>query len=237
MGMNLAKELRRRQAKHYSQNGEDGVIERLMEIVGTRTKFYVELGAGSGEECNTRWLRENGWTGVMIDRSHENPTLPLYRHHITMENVKLLLAQYSVPCEFDLLSVDVDGNDYWICRAVLEAYSPRVAVVEFNAGLPPYIAVTIPYDPHYCWRGEPNTGQSLLALKHLGRMFGYSLVYARPPNAYLVREDLLHGNDSSIFRVLGWPFFFLVSFISLPGLLRYNKRWRSELKHYPWVHV
>ncbi len=236
--MNFRKELSRRRARHYSQNGEDGVIERLLELVGIETRFYVELGAGSGDECNTRWLRENGWSGVMIDRDYENPALPLYKHHITVENIKPLLARYNVPRNFDLLSIDVDGNDYWICKAVLEDYCPRVAVVEFNAGLPSYVAVTIPYDPNYRWAGEPNTGQSLLALKRLGEANSYSLVYARPPNAYLVRKDLLPWNyrSTSTREASGSLFFMLPAFMSLLGVVR-DKRWNSELKNHPWVHV
>ena len=183
--------LSRHAAKHYSQNGEDGVLECLFDIFGTTNRYYVEIGTEAGEECNTRWLREHGWTGVMIDCEYEDRTLGLYREFVTAENVASLLAKYGVPHTFDLLSIDIDGNDYWIWKAICAAYTPRVVVVEFSCAIPLDVSVTMPYDPMFRWTGEHNTGQSLLAVQRLGERMGYSLLYADPPNAFLVRRSML----------------------------------------------
>src|SRR5208282_3744611 len=103
-GMDLFRTLRAHEARHYSQNGEDGVIDCLLRLVGATNRFYVEIGSSEGEECNTRWLREQGWSGVMLDRVHEDPRIPVYRELVTVENLAPLFAKYGVPREFDLLS-------------------------------------------------------------------------------------------------------------------------------------
>jgi hypothetical protein len=229
--MNLVRDLRRSHAKHYSQNGEDGVIERILEIVGVTNRRYVEFGAGSGEECNTRWLREQGWTGLLMDYAHQDPALALYQEFITAENINELLEKYEVPASFDLLSIDIDGNDYWVWKAISPRYRPRVVVIEYNAGLPADVPVTMPYDPEFRWRGQPHTGQSLLAVKKLSLEKGYSLVYARPPNAFLVLSSILPPGyreisagkaSGSLWRVLNFSS---------------RARWNSELKRMPWVYV
>jgi hypothetical protein len=230
--MNFVREMQRHQARHFSQNGEDGVIERLFGIVGVSNRFYVEIGAGAGDECNTRWLRENGWSGVMLDRDYSNPDLSLFREFVTAENVNDLLAKYRVPVEFDLLSIDIDGNDYWVWRALLTAFRPRVVVVEFSVGLPLNEAITMPYDPLFRWAGESWIGQSLLAAKKLGEANGYSLIYASPPNAFLALRSLLPGAyvDVSVSQALGMR------------LHDFLLRWRGdrsyhELRNQPWIHV
>lgn len=237
--MNLVRELRKHRAKHFSQNGEDGVIERLLKIVGIANKFYVEIGAGSGIECNTRWLRENGWSGIMLDRDHSDPALPLYRELVTAENVNDLLLKYNVPDTFDLLSIDIDGNDYWVWKATMTRFRPRVIVVEFNAALPIAEAVTMPYDPDHQWAGQSCVGQSLLASKKLGEQYGYSLVYAAPPNAFLVLRSLLPREYVEVSAVDSLGSALLAILVRLaPPLMRFQeKRWRKELRKFPWIQV
>ncbi len=226
--MNFVRDLHRHRARHFSQNGEDGVIERLMEHVGITNRFYVELGAGNGRECNTRYLREKGWSGVMIDCDHEDPALDLHREFITMANVDSLMGKFNVPDSFDVLSIDIDGNDYWVWKALSPRYRPRVVVVEYNAGLPSDVAVTIPYHPDYRWAGQPDTGHSLLALRNLSMTKGYSLVYAGAPNAFLVLTSTLPPDYREVsLRAAareGW----------IEARAR-EARWRSGLKHLPWV--
>jgi hypothetical protein len=236
--MNLTRELRRGRAKHCSQYGEDGVIECLLEIVGVTNKFYVEIGAGSGEECNTRWLRNNGWSGVMLDRDHSNPALGLHQEFVTAENINELLAKYAVPTVFDMLSIDIDGNDYWVWKAVLARFRPRVVVIEFNAALPSNLAVTMPYDPLHRWAGQPYVGQSLLAAKKLGAQHGYSLVYAAAPNAFLALRSLLPKNyvEVSADHAMSPEMAFLARFI--PLIVRFqNRRTNEEFRKSPWICV
>jgi hypothetical protein len=118
----------------YSQNGEDGIIHSINSCVGTPTKFFVEFGVQSGEECNTRFLREHmGWKGLMMDGKNENMELNLRNEFITPRNIVNLFTKYQVPKNFDLLSVDTDGVDFHITDRILRAgYRPRVVVLEFN---------------------------------------------------------------------------------------------------------
>jgi hypothetical protein len=236
--MNLVRELRGHRAKHFSQTGEDGVIERLLDIVGMTNRFYVEVGAGSGDECNTRWLREKGWSGVMLDRDYSNPDLSLHREFVTAENACDLLAKYNVPAQFDLLSIDIDGNDHWVWRALMAKFRPRVVVVEFNAALPLHEAVAMPYDPLFQWAGQACIGQSLPAAQKLGEENGYSLVYAAPPNAFLALRSLLPENyvDISAIRALDPVWALALRFV--PFLARWrDKRWNRELRKSPWIYV
>ena len=227
---NLAKELHRHQARHYSQNGEDGVLQRLLEIVGVTNRFYVEFGVGSGDECNTRLLRENGWSGVMMDHACEDLSLPLYREFITAENINDLLVKYGVPESFDVLSADIDGNDYWVWKAISPRYRPRVVIIEYNCAIPAEISVAMPYDAGFRWAGQPNTGQSLLALKKLAASKGYALVYAEPPNAFLILKSILPAGCGEM----------SVRKVSRTTWLENRERrkdWNTRLRHLPWVYV
>jgi hypothetical protein len=228
--MDFVADLHRHRARHFSQNGEDGVIERLMELIGVTNRFYVELGTGCGDECNTRYLREKGWSGVMLDCDHENSALGLHKEFITAANVDALMAKYNVPASFDLLSLDIDGNDYWVWKALSSYYRPRVAVIEYNAGVPDNVAVTIPYDPEYHWCGQPNTGQSLLALRNLSITKNYSLVYANAPNAFLVLTSALPPG----YREVSLRAAARESWITDR---RRRRRWSTSLKQLRWEYV
>lgn len=229
-GTDLVGALPHYEAKYFSQNGEDGVLGRLFDLCGVTNQVYVEIGAGSGHECNTRWWRERGWSGVMVDRDHEDLSLPLYREFVTAENAASLLAKYAVPQEFDLLSIDVDGNDYWVLRAVCEAYRPRIAVVEFNCEIPLEVSVAQPYDPRYVFRGERNTGVSLLAVKRFAERTGYTVVYASAPNAIMVLTAVLPGGQQDILTSRSWR--------ARHGAHFADRRpdWERELRHFPWAH-
>lgn len=228
--MNFVKDLHSHRARRYSQNGEDGVIERLFDIFGTTDRKYVEIGTGDGAECNTRNLRERGWSGIMIDAAYENPAMALHQEFVTAANVNDLFAKYAVQQELDLLSLDIDGQDYWVWQAIASCYRPRVAVIEYNEGLPSHLAVTIPYDAGYRWRGQPNAGQSLLALEKLSRQKGYSLLYAAAPNAFLVRSSMLPKDYRQVSpdTAAGNTFF---------HRLWKRRRWKNELRALSWVNV
>jgi hypothetical protein len=156
----------------------------------------------TGLECNTRLLAEQfGWRGVLLDGSDYPEKFGVKREFITAENVNELLAKYDVPRQFDLFSLDVDGNDYWIWSAL--EYEPRVVVIEYNATLGAGESKTIKYDPSFSWssRGFPNYyGASLLALSKLGRRKGYVLVYANYVNAIFVKRELVPHRSDFDFR-------------------------------------
>ncbi len=190
----------------YSQNDEDGIIEQIFERIGASNRSFVEFGVGNGLESNALNLLVAGWNGLWmekdpgsVDQIRENlrlfieteKRLLVKQAAVTAANVNDLLEQ-SVPfSEPDLLSIDIDGNDYWIWEA-LSARRPRVVVIEYNALWRPPLSVTMSYNSAHAWRGDGYYGASLKALEKLGTRKGYNLVGCcfAGVNAFFVRQDL-----------------------------------------------
>jgi hypothetical protein len=174
-----------------SQNWEDGIIHAIIGIIGTTNRYCVEFGAGEYESCTLHLLKHQGWTGLRMDGEEQSSTSDIEREFITAENIESLFQKHTVPKEFDLLVIDIDGNDYWIWKAI-EHYTPRAIVIEYNACIPYAPAVTIPYQPDFAWDKTDYYGASLSALVTLGRMKGYTLVAtdSRGVNAFFVKSDL-----------------------------------------------
>jgi len=109
------------------------------------------------------------------------------------ENIVELFRKYNVPVTFDLLSIDIDGNDYYVLDALLEVYKPRVIFAEFNCSLADK-PIIIKYTPDFKWTGDNYFGMSLRAGEVLGIKHGYTLVFQNDGvNMYLVRNDLIKG--------------------------------------------
>jgi hypothetical protein len=191
-------DLRRFENNLWSQNGEDGVIEAIFAKIGSTNKFIVEFGVENGSQCNTAALLALGWDGLQMDSAEGNPAF-IKREFITAENINDLFLKYNVPRTFDLLSIDIDGNDYWVWKAI-DGFTPRVVVVEYNGSIPPRHSIVVPYDPKF--RYDPGLplepggyaffGASLAALEKLGQEKGYALVYceSKGVNAFFVQRDL-----------------------------------------------
>ena len=200
-------------AKHersvYSQFGEDGVIERIFACIGTSHRFFVDFGARDGlENSNTARLRlEEGWTGLLMEGDPAYASDLIVPAHVTTENVEELFAAHGVPERFDLLSIDIDGGDYWVWKAI-ERYQPRVVVIEYNIFFGLQHSKTVPYDPSRVWDETPYHGASLAALHKLGRQKGYSLVWTESwsPNAFFVLDSSLPAEfrDPPLERVAHW---------------------------------
>ena len=195
----------------YSQNGEDGVLLYLFSVLGTTGRRVVEICAGEGTECNAANLIINhGWQGLLFDGdpdnvargttffgTHPNTRIspPRFVHAwITAENVNSLVSQAGFAGPIDLLSMDVDGNDYWLLGA-LTCVQPSVVVVEFNAACGPHRAVAMGYSPGYRldYAVTPyRCGASLGAFTKLARSRGYRLVGVQSNgfNAFFVRNGL-----------------------------------------------
>jgi len=199
-------DLEAHEASVYSQSGEDGTLARLFDLIRLSNRFFVEFGAKDGKYLsNTANFRlHQGWTGLLMDGDPESSddsahhlladkTAPRVREEIvTRENINQLLARYRVPKNFDLLSIDIDGNDYWVWKA-LEGYVPRVVLIEYNIFFQLHERKTIPYDPAHVWDESAFHGASLAALRDLGKQKGYELVYtdSYAPNAFFVLESEL----------------------------------------------
>jgi hypothetical protein len=186
-----------------SQNGEDGMLRELFRRLGAGDRRFVEFGVGDGRECNTAALVRRGWRGLMIEG---DPTayarlrttyagygdVATTSAFVTAETIAGIFRRHHVPAGFDLLSIDVDGNDYWIWEA-LAAYRPRVVTIEYNAAHPPPERWVMAYNPAHHWAGDGYYGASLASLEALGTHLGYALIGtdAHGVNAFFIREDLL----------------------------------------------
>jgi hypothetical protein len=181
----------------HSQGGEDGVLLRLFERIGVRSRSFVEFGAWDGEHwSNTANLRLNhGWQGLLMEGSDRADGQLVRRERVDAENVEALFAKYGVPQDLDLLSIDIDGNDYWVWDAIRN-YCPAVVVVEYNVFFRPEMARTIEYDPAHAWDKDEYPlyhGASLAAFCKLAEGKGYRLAWTEPwcPNAIFVRAERL----------------------------------------------
>jgi hypothetical protein len=199
------KRLIRHGYKVYSQNDEDGIIAEIFRRIGIAHRTFVEFGVESGIECNTVKLLIEGWRGLWIEanpqsadliRANFDPFLAedklmLVESHITAENVDMLIRRGGMHTEVDLLSIDIDCNDYWVWKAI-SAIDPRVVTIEYNATLRPPMSLVVPYRPDASWDGSNFYGASLEALVRLATAKGYRTVGCSVAgvNAFFVRADL-----------------------------------------------
>lgn len=182
----------------FSQFEEDGLILAIFAAIGTTNRVFVDLGAADGIWGNTANLAVNfGWTGLMIDGNAEAATRgrAWYAAHpdtwahpprmtcdrITRENVNALIQESGITGEIDLLSIDIDGNDYWVLDAI-SVVQPRVIIAEANLEFAEQ-PLTIPYDPAFVQSSPSDVcfGAGAEALRRLCARKGYRLVGA---NAY-----------------------------------------------------
>jgi hypothetical protein len=192
----------------FSQWGEDGLIGHLVSRVPIERPWFVEFGVEDYREANTRFLvMTQNWRGLVMDGSEANiraikDDAISWRHEldarcafVTRDNINDLLKDAGFVGDIGLLSLDIDGNDYWVWEAI-ECVSPRIVVVEYNSLFGPDRAVTVPYDAGFV-RGHKHHsnlyyGASIAALARLGRRKGYALVGSNTAgnNAFFVREDV-----------------------------------------------
>jgi hypothetical protein len=185
----------------FSQNGEDGVLDEILRRIGPKTRTFVEFGTEAGIEANCVYLADvAGWRGHFLEADGEsyrslaakyamNSRVTTTQAFVTEANVEAIFADLAVPEDLDILSIDVDGHDYWIWKAVAEC-RPRVVVIEYNGALAD-VPLVVPRDSP-SWGGTDYFGASLRALRNLGGEKGYRFVYSdlSGGNAFFVRADL-----------------------------------------------
>lgn len=203
------KKLNRYEHKVFSQSGEDGIIAEIFKRIGVTNRIFAEFSPGDGLENNTLYLLTLGWKGCWIERDakrvdaimqHMRPkiaegSLSVQQQVVTAENIESLFATAPLPPEFDLLSIDIDGNDYWVWEKI-QRFSPRAVVIEYNAAFPASCDWVMEYNPESAWDGDIYFGASLRALERLGKRKGYKLVGCTlaGTNAFFVRDDLAGGH-------------------------------------------
>jgi hypothetical protein len=194
----------------YSQADEDGILHFLFTLLGpSGGGRAVEIGCGSGIECNTANLIVNhGWDALLIDADagRVDRARRAYGTHpdtwvhpprivqalVTPETADVLLVEHAFNGEIDLLSLDIDSTDYWVWEG-LQAAAPRVVVVEYNNMWPGDRCVTLPREADPDLARDPDYyGASLGAFVKLGRTKGYRLVGCNRFgfNAFFVRRGL-----------------------------------------------
>jgi len=195
--------------KVFSQWGDDGIIQYLVSLLDVTPHTFIEFGVEDYQESNTRFLLfNNGWSGLILDADPANIETITHSEYywrydlsahcafVTRESINCLLERYGYAGPLGILSIDIDGNDYWVWEAITVT-QPVVVIIEYNSLFGAEHAVTIPYDPAFSRRAAHYStlyfGASLKALSLLAERKGYSLVGCNSAgcNAYFVRNDRL----------------------------------------------
>src|ERR1700738_3813221 len=201
--------LRDAEFKSFSQFGDDGIIQYLIHRLAPLPDSFVEFGVENYRESNTRFLLlNNNWRGLVMDGNKDSiryvkkddiswrHTLAARCAFINRDNINDLLTEAGFTGAIGLLSIDIDGIDYWVWEK-LKVIDPVIVIVEYNSIFGPDLAVTIPYDPKFVRPQAHYSGQfwgaSLKALALLADRKGYSLLGCNSAgnNAYFVRNDKL----------------------------------------------
>ena len=193
--------------KVYSQNDEDGIIAEIFKRIGVTNKEFIEFGVQNGLESNCHLLLHKGWKGLWIEGDSEyckeirfrfkpaisQGKLRLVNAFITKKNISTLIEKNAFSSHPDLLSIDIDGNDWHVWDAIRKC-SPRVVCIEYNGKFPPDIEWVQPYNPRHIWQESDWHGASLKSLALLGDQKGYQLVgmNLNGTNAFFVKKELIN---------------------------------------------
>jgi len=191
-----------------SQNEEDGMLVEVFRRIGEGTRTFFEFGVGNGLQNCTYYFLLAGWKGWWIEitapkvqfmRQHFAPAIAEGRlllddTPVDASNIEARCTKLGIPDEIDLLSIDIDGNDYHVFAA-MERVKPRVLVLEYNGAFPPPQRMVGAYDPSYSYNDSTYIGASLQSVTELAEKKGYQLVGCNITglNAIFVRKDLAKG--------------------------------------------
>lgn len=183
-----------------SQFGEDGIFEELFKRIGPeRGGLCIEVGSWDGKYCSNTWnlWHNKGWKAVLIEGNPERHAA-FVCDNTEYKNVTALCAfvetsgEHSLDrllegvvapgAQLDLLSIDIDGDDYYIWESLV-SYKPRVVVIEYNPTIPPHLSLIQESGQYF--------GASAKALVELGVEKGYRLVALTDTNCIFIRSELL----------------------------------------------
>ena len=159
----------------YSLSGTDGIIQHIFNEIGYTNKIAVEIGVSAGNNTNTELLSHSGFNLLWID-CFPKPNIPvntiMHVECVTKTNVENIFKKYNIPQEFDLISIDIDGNDYHI-REALNNYKPKVIVMEYNGCFNSTSEYIMGYDENYSSTiGDVKFGASLQSLVNQANRLG-----------------------------------------------------------------
>lgn len=204
-------DLRDHEFKVFSQWGEDGIIQYLCRSIALENRTFIEFGVEDFAESNCRFLlMKDNWSGFVIDGSAVNikklkESYYYWKYQIdaidafiTRDNINELLASSGFDDDLGILSIDIDGNDYFVLEAI-KKFKPRILICEYNALFGGVRKISVPYEADFNRTRKHFSnlyfGCSLAAITHLAGKKGYSLVgtNSSATNAFYVRNDLLSG--------------------------------------------
>ncbi len=193
-----------------SQAGEDGILDRIFELIPGESRWCCEFGAWDGKKySNTYQLLSNkDWSGVLIEADpvkfkelpktfENNNKIKFFNRFVNFsgqDTLDEILAETSIPLDFDLLSIDIDGNDYHIWDSLVK-YSPKVVIIEYNQSIANHIEYVQKPDVNI------NHGNSILSLTKLAKLKGYELVAVTDLNGIYVKKEfynLFKIDDNSL---------------------------------------
>lgn len=224
----------------FSQHGEDGILREIFHRIGETDRFFVEIGIGNGLENNTAYLLLKGWSGMWVEGNAadlayarrefqgviEARRLRVIESFVSRDNIAGTLSDAGVPTEFDLLSLDIDRNTWFIWEA-LAHLRPRVVVVEYNPAFPPGDEWCVDDQPQATWNASIYFGASLKSWEKLATRLGYDLVGCDTTgtNAFFVRSDLTKAHFREPFTSENHyepPRYFLNRYHSFPHRRRFS---------------
>ena len=193
----------------FSQHGEDGVLDYLTSRLLKPSKYFVEIGIGDGTENNSAWFAlAHYYRGIMIDGNAKgiawakylllnmNYGLRFEQCFVTVEEIQKVVDFIEKPLDPDFFSLDIDGNDYWIAKALLEAgVRPKIWVVEYNSVFGPDRSLTVPYKSDFVVKqgfgSSLYLGCSITAWRRLMARYGYHFVTVEASgcNAFFVHPS------------------------------------------------
>lgn len=224
----------------FAQTDEDGLTLEILKRIGIEKGTFCEFGVGDGTENNTLILLAKGWRGFWVGGENisfappDGSRLTFLQNWILLDNI---VGIYKTGCEkmgigeIDVACLDLDGNDYHLIEALLQAkLSPKLFIAEYNAKFLPGIPFIKPYDAAHAWQWDDYFGGSLYSFEQLFRAHGYRLVCcnaASGANAFFVKEEYFHlfpEVPAEIERIYADPFYFV------PARVRHKSSPRTVLQ-------
>ncbi|MEK6748536.1 MAG: hypothetical protein AABY83_04945 [Pseudomonadota bacterium] len=199
----LLAELEQAEKSYCSQNGEDGIIQYLLQRIPVTHRYLVEFGAHDGiNMSNSRhWIAQHAWSALLIEADPRffkqlkkvyavSPNIKTLKSFVTPENIDALFASAGVPQDFELLSIDIDSLDYYVWQG-LRTFQPKVVVIEFNSCFPPQEYYVVAKEQAIALGATSKAGASLRAFYELGLSKGYQLIYCElaGANAFFIHES------------------------------------------------
>lgn len=208
----------------FSQWGDDGIIQFLVQNINLQSDFFVEFGVENYRESNTRYLMmKNNWSGFVMDGSAKMVSeiieseyywkydLIAKQAFVTKENILGLLKE-NCPDQIALLHIDIDGMDYWVWETISNEIRPDIVILEYNSVFGAERSITVPYNPkfvrHHVHYSGLYAGASLPALYNLCIERGYAFIGTNSAgnNAYFIKRDLLNGSIKEVTMQAGYTF-------------------------------